>query len=143
MDLGAVEGRREHLIEHARVCPVPVGGDLNRHPSGALDGPSEEPASRVRVAARRQEHVDDLAGLVDCSEQVPPGPSDLQVGLIDVPAIPDDVPTGPGCLGELGCEPLHPPVHGHMVNHDAALSEEFLDVSVGQGELLQLQGNGE
>src|SRR6266508_1578220 len=134
VDRGAVEGRRQHVIEDAGVGPVPVSGDLNRLPSGASDGPSEKPANRVRVPARRQKHVDDLAELVDCSEQVPPGPSYLQVGLIDVPAIPDDVPTGPGCLGELGCEPLHPPVHRHVVNHDPALGEEFLDVSVGQGE---------
>jgi len=29
MDLRSVEGRREQLVEHMRVDPVPVGGDLH------------------------------------------------------------------------------------------------------------------
>jgi hypothetical protein len=66
--------------------------------------------------------------------RVAPGPSDLQVGLIDVPAITDDMPSGPGGLGELWSKPLDPPVHRHVVDLDAALGEELLDVPVGQAE---------
>jgi hypothetical protein len=57
-------------------------------------------------------------------------PSDLDVGLIDVPAIPDDVLTGSGCLRELWREPLDPPVDAHMVDLDASFGEELLDVPV-------------
>jgi hypothetical protein len=51
-----------------------------------------------------------------------------------VPAIPDDVLTGPSRLRELGREPLDPPVDAHVVDLDAALGEELLDVPVGQAE---------
>jgi len=51
-----------------------------------------------------------------------------------VPAIPDDVLTGPSRLRELGREPLDPPVDAHVVDTDAALGEELLDVPVGQAE---------
>jgi len=47
-----------------------------------------------------------------------------------VPAIPHDVPASPSRLRELRREPLDPPVHRHVINLDAALGEELLDVSV-------------
>src|SRR5207302_6968387 len=65
------------------------------------DGPGEEPTSSRGVPARGEEHVDDLAELVDGPEQVAPGARDLQVGLVHAPPIPDDVLSGPGGLGEL------------------------------------------
>jgi hypothetical protein len=51
-----------------------------------------------------------------------------------VPAIPDDVLTGSGCLRELRREPLDPPVDAHVVDLDASFRQELLDVPVGQGE---------
>ena len=39
---------------------------------------------------------------------------------------------GPRSLDELRGEPLHPPVDGDVVNGDAALGQQFLDVPVGQ-----------
>ena len=76
--------------------------------------------ARIGVPARREVHVDDLAELVDRPEQGAPGPSDLQVGLIDVPAITDDVVSGSCGLGELWGEPLDPPVHRHVIDLDPA-----------------------
>jgi len=37
-------------------------------------------------------------------------------------------------LGELRSEPLHPPVHGDVIDLDAALGEELFDVTVGKPE---------
>jgi len=51
-----------------------------------------------------------------------------------VPAIPDDVPTGGSGLRKLGCEPMHPPVDGHVIDLDAAPGEELLQVPVRQAE---------
>ena len=42
--------------------------------------------------------------------------------------------TGPSGLRELWREPLDPPVDAHVVDLDAALGEELLDVPVGQAE---------
>jgi hypothetical protein len=90
--------------------------------------------NRLAALASREVHVDDLAELVDGPEQVASGSPDLQVGLIDMPAIADDVPAGPGGLGELRGEPMDPAVHRDVVHVDAALGEELLDVSIGQTE---------
>ena len=120
IDLGAMEGRREQLVEDPGVDPVPVGCDLYGAHPGAADRLVEEP-HRGTVPPRREEHVDDLAELIDRPEQVSPGPTHLHVGLIHVPAISDDVPAGPGRLGELRREALDPPVYGDVVDLDPAL----------------------
>jgi acyl-CoA synthetase (AMP-forming)/AMP-acid ligase II len=44
------------------------------------------------------------------------------------------VAAGPGGLGEQRSEPLHPAVDGDVVDLDAALGEQLLDVAVGQAE---------
>jgi hypothetical protein len=125
-----MQGRRQQLLEEPGVDSVPVGGDLHRADPGPAYGPLEEPPGCLGVPARREEHVDDLAELVDGPEQVAPRPSDLQVGLIHVPVTPDDVPAGPSGLGELRGESLDPPVDAHVVDIDSALCQELLHVPI-------------
>ena len=48
--------------------------------------------------------------------------------------IPDHVPACLGGLDELRGEVLDPSVDAHVVDLDAAFSEELLDVPVGQAE---------
>jgi len=71
---------------------------------------------------------------VDGPEQVAPGSSYSQVRLVDVPAIPDDVPAGAGRLGELRSEPMDPPVDRDVVDLDPSLGEELFDVPIGKAE---------
>jgi hypothetical protein len=40
-----------------------------------------------------------------------------------MPAVADPVPAEPGRVGQQRCEPLHPSVHGDVVDVDAALGE--------------------
>jgi len=47
--LCVVEGRRQQLIEHPGVDPVPVGGDLHRRDPGPPDRSLEEPAGCLGV----------------------------------------------------------------------------------------------
>ena len=42
----------------------------------------------------------------------------------------DRMSTGPGCIREERREALHPAVDGDVVDLDAALAKEFLDVAV-------------
>ena len=56
----------------------------------------------------------------------------LYVGLTGEPAVTASVPARPGRLNELGGEALDPPADGDVINGDAALSQQFLDVAVGQ-----------
>ena len=41
---------------------------------------------------------------------------------------------GAGRVGQQRCEPLHPPVHGHVVDFDATLGEELLHIAIGEPE---------
>jgi len=86
------------------------------------------------VAPRRSEHVDDLPCLVDRAVDIPPAASDLHVGLVDLPAIADLVPAGPGGLSQQRREPHDPAVDSDVVDLDPALGKQFLDVAVGQRE---------
>jgi hypothetical protein len=56
------------------------------------------------------------------------------VGLIDMPAISDDVRSSPSGLRELRGEPMDPPVDAHVIDLDAAFRQQLLDVSVGKTE---------
>jgi hypothetical protein len=111
-----------------------VGDDLHGRDLGGADGPLEEAAGCLGVALWGDEHVDDLAELVDCAVDVAPPPGDLHVGLVHQPAIPDQVPAGPGGVGQQRREPLDPAVDAGVVDVDPALGEEFLDVAVGEAE---------
>ncbi len=94
----------------------------------------EEPPCGLCGPPRREENIDDLPELVDGPEQVARGPPDLQVRLIDVPAIPDQVPASSCGLGELRREALDPPVDRDVVDLDPTLGQQLLDVSIGESE---------
>jgi hypothetical protein len=68
MGLGAVEGRREQLIEDSRVDPVPIGGDLDGRDPSPADRAGEQPPCGPSVPPWREEDVDDLPELVDGPE---------------------------------------------------------------------------
>jgi hypothetical protein len=89
-----------------------------------------------------QQHVDDLAVLVDRPIQVPPLAGDLDVGLIDEPAVPGGVPEWAGGVSEQRGEPLHPPVHGHVIDLDAALGQQLLHIPIGL-PVPQVPANGD
>jgi hypothetical protein len=76
--------------------------------------------------------VDDLAILIDRPAEIGPGTGDLQVRLVDEPPVAGSTAARPRGLDELRGEPLHPPVHADVVNNDAALGQQYLDIPVGQ-----------
>ena len=128
-----VLGGGHQLVEHPRVGGGPVGGHLRRR-DGPGERPGEEPPGRFLVPFRRQQHVDDLAELVDRPIEVTPPTRDLHIGLVDEPPVPGGVPAGPGRLDEQWGEPDHPAEERGVVDLDAAFGEQLLDVAVGQPE---------
>jgi hypothetical protein len=92
----------------------------------------EEPASSLQVAALGDEHVDDLAELVDRPIDVAPGAAHLHVGLVHEPAVPDRVAARSGGVEEQRREALHRPVDRDVVDIDTSLGEQLLDVPVGE-----------
>jgi hypothetical protein len=66
--------------------------------------------------------------LVDRTVQVGPTAGDLDVGLVDEPAIPGGVPRRSREVDELRRERLHPPVDRQVVHLDAALGQQLFHV---------------
>ncbi|ETA03772.1 hypothetical protein CcI156_07645 [Frankia sp. CcI156] len=127
-----VAGFGEQLVENPRVDRGLVGGDLDR-PATLSKRPDEEsPGSGLATAGAGQD-VDDLPVLVNRPVQIGPPAGDLDVGLVDEPSVPGSVPTRPGRFGQQGRKALHPPVDSHVINQEAALGEQLLDIPVGQG----------
>jgi hypothetical protein len=94
------------------------------------------------VSLPGDEHVDDLAELVNRPIHIPPLPGDKHIGLVHLPAVADGVPAGASGLGQQRRDLLDPPVDRDVVDLDPALGEELLDISVGQAEA-QVPADGE
>ena len=73
------------------------------------------------------EHVNDLAVLVDRPVHVSPDAVDLDVRLINKPPVPDGMPSRPGRIDQLRGESLDPPEQGHVIHVDPALLDEAPD----------------
>lgn len=97
-----------------------------------FQGLADEPAGRGQVPSWRGHDVDDLAELVHYPVQIGPPSGDPHVGFIDEPPLARTVPARPRGVDEARCEPLHPPADRHLIDLDTALSEQRLDVPVGQ-----------
>jgi hypothetical protein len=67
---------------------------------------------------------------------VGPPTGDLDVRLVDEPAIPRNISARPGDVYELRREALHPPVHSHVIDGYSAFGQQLLDVAVGQSVTL-------
>ena len=122
---------RDVLIDDARVDRCSIGRDLDRSGTQPQRAGKERPGSGT-VAALREQHVDDLAMLVDGPVEVGPAAGDLDVGLVDKPPIPAGMPARTRGVDELHSEGLHPPVDGHVIDLDAALGEKLLHIAIGQ-----------
>jgi hypothetical protein len=98
--LGSRPRRREEFLQHRRVHRRVIGNNLDRREFGRADRSLEEPTGSLRVPACGDEHVDDLAELVDRSVNIAPLASDLHIGLVDLPAAADGVATRLGGVGQ-------------------------------------------
>ena len=80
--------------------------------------------------------------LVDRPVEIRPLAGDLDVGLIGEPPVTRGVPGWPGGLDELRCEALDPPIDGDVIDPDAALGQQLLNVTVGQA-VTQVPADGD
>jgi hypothetical protein len=86
----------------------------------------------VCIPPAGDKHVDDLPVLVDGPVHVAPHPVDLDVCLVNEPAVAGRVAAEPRCIREQRREPPYPPVDGDLVDLDTALDQQLLHVAVGQ-----------
>jgi hypothetical protein len=91
-------------------------------------------AAAIRVAGRGVDGEFVVYTVIQAPEEVDvtPYPGDLDVGLVDEPAITDPVSAEPGRVSEQRGEPLNPPIHRDMVDLDTPFGEQFLNVAIGQ-----------
>src|SRR4029450_12534850 len=108
--IGAMPGRRQQLVQHDRGGRGLIGDPLDGSDLMHAGGLFEEPAGGPEVAPRGDDHVDDLAELVDRTIDVAPPAGDLDIGLIHLPAISNTMSARPSGLGQQRRESLHPPV---------------------------------
>ena len=94
--------------------------------------PGEEPPGSRQVTPTQQQNVNDLAVLIDGPIEIGPGASDLHICLVGEPAVTEGMAARPRRLDELRGEPPHPPVDGDVIDGDAALGQQLLDVPLGQ-----------
>ncbi|MDT5012074.1 MAG: hypothetical protein QOH57_3691 [Mycobacterium sp.] len=69
---------RDEALDHAGIDRRPIRRDFDRYRS-ACQCSSEQRSSSLRVAARRDEDIDDLTVLIDRAVQVRPAAGDLHV----------------------------------------------------------------
>ncbi len=122
---------RQLLVEYPRINSRAVCGHLYRVDTDCQRS-GEEALRCGQVTAGREHDVNDLTTLIDRPVQVSPATGYAHVGLIDEPAVTRKPTARTRSLDELGREALHPPVHGHVIDADAAFGEQFLNVPVGQ-----------
>jgi hypothetical protein len=70
--------------------------------------------------------------LINGAIEISPPAGHLDVRLVSEPPVTRSMTAEPGALDELQGEPLDPSVDGDVVDSDTALSQQLLDVAVGQ-----------
>jgi hypothetical protein len=80
-------GRRDQLVQHGRVARSGFGDDLAWCQRQHRQGTVGEAAGAIGVAAGRNEHVNDLASLIDSPVHVAPDTINLQVRFVKQPPV--------------------------------------------------------
>ena len=129
---GGVQDGRNHAFDGVGQSRCPVGDHLGRVTVNRQGG-GEQCARGGDVSSLRDVHVDHLPMLVDRPVDVGPDPADLDLGLVDKPPIPGQMPSRrPGRVDQQRGEPLHPPLERAVVDLDATLGDKLFEVPVGQ-----------
>jgi hypothetical protein len=111
--------RGQQLLDHSRIGGRLIGADsLGRGPC------SKARVKNRRVAARSR--FWETSTSMTCPNwsiavQIYPLPGNLDIDLIHEPPITAGVPAGSCHIDQQRSEPLHPPVHTHVVDLDPAL----------------------
>jgi hypothetical protein len=103
---------------------VPVGAHLSR-PGAVLEGTGEEPASGRQVPLLGDQHVDDLAELIDRPVQIDAPPGDLDICFVDKPAITWNVPARPCRVDQQRDKSLYPAIDRDVIDPDAPLHQQL------------------
>src|SRR3954451_12386555 len=115
------------------VGPRPIGADpVGGEQRLVFQRLAEEALGRVEITLRGEQEVDRVFVLVDGPVQVPPLAADLDVRFIDANRPAVWLAEGAQSLLDQGRVGQHPPVQGRVVDLQAALQEQLLDVAIAE-----------
>src|SRR6202162_4725445 len=95
---------------------------------------AHQPECRTLVAAALNQHVENLALVIDSAPQVHPLAGDANDHLVEVPSVARAWAGPSEPAGKPGAELQSPPPHGLVETLQAALGQQLLHVAVAQGE---------
>src|SRR5712675_9251 len=120
--------------EGRAVGAEPVGRQQFRRETLFLEELAHQPECRPLVAPALNQHVENLALVVDRPPQVHPFAGNPDYHLVEVPSIARAWAAPPQLARDPGPEFQNPAPYSFIGNLQAALGEEFLDIAVAQCE---------
>src|SRR3981189_1538023 len=120
--------------ESSSVRAQPVGRQQFRHEALFPEQLAHQPECSPLVAPALNQHVENLALVVDGAPQVHPLAGNPDYHLVEVPSVARAWAAPPQLARDPGPEFQHPAPHRLIGNLQAALVEKFLNVAVAQGE---------
>ena len=122
------------LPESRTVGAQLVGNQQLRCEALLLKQLAHQPECRLRIAPTLNEHVEDLAFVVDGTPQIHPPARDPHHHLVEMPAIARPRATLAQPSRDRGTEFQHPTPYRFVGDVEPALGQQFLDIAVAQGE---------
>ena len=122
------------LPESRAVGAQLVGDQQLRCEALFLEQLAHQPECRLCISPTLNEHVEDFALVVDGAPQVHPLPGDPDDHLVEVPSRARAWAALPQLARDQRAEFQHPAPHRFIRDVEPTLGEQFLHVSVAQGE---------
>jgi hypothetical protein len=131
----SVMGAGEAQLSESRAVGAQLVGDQQlRCKALFLKQLAHQPECRLRIAPTLNEHVEDLALVVDGAPQIHPFPGDPDDHFVEVPLRARAWAALPQLARDQRAEFQHPAPHRFIGDFEPTLGEQFLHVSVAQGE---------
>ena len=111
-----------------------VGDQQFRHEALLLEQLAHQPQRRPTVASALDQHVEDLALVIDGAPEIRPLAGDAHHHLVEMPAIARPRATLAQASRDRGTELQHPAPHRFVGDVEPSLGQQLLDITVAQGK---------
>src|SRR5260370_4098760 len=112
-----------------------VGDQQFRRETLLLEQLAHQPQPRTGVASALDQHVEDLALVIDGTPQIHALAGDAHYQLVEMPAVARPRATLAQPSRDRGTELQHPAPHRFVGDIEPSFGQQFLDIAVAQGEV--------